>query len=314
MARKIITHLWIATLVFMMPLIAAAQTASNKIVGRIIATRVMGTATVTDTRDPMRPRKLVDRAELTEGQIINTGEGSRVLLVFSNGATLNLAEKSTLVIDEFLQEPFATPVKASELSDEPTTSTTKLNLLRGELMSNVKHLRQDKGSSFTVQTAVGAAGIRGTTFQVVYQPAGNVAAFALRMIEGKIHLDFGSLSRAVDVDADHQVVLEGIPLDASGRVRSLPANIRPTEIPAALKAALALAQQQLLEAATSVSFPATATAAAPQQAYPAPTASDTTTQGTGGATGDTNPAAAPLSPVPPATPPAPRTTPGDGTL
>ena len=166
----------VASLLLSAGIVSAQTPAATKVVGRIVAAKVVGIVTVTDVRDPMRPHKLVESGEVTEGQIVNTGEDARVLLVFSNGATVNLAAKSTLAIDEFLQDPFAQPVKVSELVDEPTTSITKLNLVRGELMSNVKHLRRDKGSLFNVQTPVGAAGIRGTTFQVLYRPSGNDAS------------------------------------------------------------------------------------------------------------------------------------------
>jgi len=305
---------WLVALLLLTPAWLSAQTApASKVVGRIIAVKVVGTVTVTDVRDPMRPRKLVENGEVTEGQIINTGDDSRVLLVFSNGATLNLAAKSTLSIDEFLQDPFAQPVKVSELVEEPTTSITKLNLIRGELMSNVKHLRREKGSVFSVQTPVGAAGIRGTTFQVLYRPLGNVASFALRMVEGKIALDFGGKSRGVDVQKDQQVVLDAIQLDAAGRIISLPANIVPSDIPASIKASLVSAQQQLLDAASAMNFPAMTQTSAPQQAYPqsggTADGSNSGSKSSGSVNGTDS---ASLSPVPPAVPPATRTTPGDG--
>ena len=311
---------WMAALLLLAPGLLSAQTAPapvtvSKVVGRIIAVKVVGYVTVTDVRDPMHPRKLVENGEISEGQIINTGDDARVLLVFSNGATVNLAARSTLSIDEFLQDPFAQPVKVSELIDEPTTSITKLNLIRGELMSNVKHLRREKGSSFTVQTPVGAAGIRGTTFQILYRPAGTVAAFALRMVEGKIGLDFAGRSRPVDVEKDQQVVLDSIALDAAGRILSLPATIKPTDIPASIKASLAYAQQQLLEAAAATNFPAMTQAAAPQQAYPQSGGSEGSSDATSSTSASSaSPSSFPLSPVPPATAPAPRTTPGDGKL
>jgi hypothetical protein len=132
------------------------------------------------------------------------------------------------------------------------------------------------------------------------------------MVEGKINLDFGGRARAVDVEKDQQVALDGLVLDATGRLVSLPTNIKVSEIPASIKAALALAQQQLLEAAASVSFPAMTQAATPQEAYPQSggSASDGSGTNTGGANAGSNP----LSPVPPAVVAPPRTTPGDGKL
>lgn len=108
---------------------------------------------------------------------IITAKNASVVLVFSNGATTQLGTDTELVIDEFLQDPFADSIKVAELSDEPTPSRTKLSLNRGELVGNVKKLKYERGSSFTVQTPVGAAGIRGTTFRIVFRPSGTGQAF-----------------------------------------------------------------------------------------------------------------------------------------
>ena len=264
---SVIRHsLWIAA--FLLSMVVASAQTTSKVVGRIVAAKVVGTVMVTDVRDPMHPHKLVERGEVTEGQIISTGDDARVLLVFSNGATLNLGARSALSIEEFLQDPFNQPVKVSELVDEPTTSITKLNLVRGELMSNVKHLHREKGSTFSVQTPVGAAGIRGTTFQIVYRPTGSVASYALRMVEGKIGLDFGGRARDVEVTKGQQLEIEGVQLDASGRVVALPSGIHPTDIPASLKASLESAAQSLNDAASVINFQAMKAVETPQQAYP----------------------------------------------
>ena len=76
-------------------------------------------------------------------------------------------------------------------SEEPSTSTTKLNLKNGEVVCKVKKLRMDEGSSLTVETPVGAAGVRGTTFAVSYLPNQNgtdVGTFTLSVTEGEVSL------------------------------------------------------------------------------------------------------------------------------
>ncbi|MES2696780.1 MAG: FecR family protein [Verrucomicrobiota bacterium] len=108
---------------------------------------------------------------------IVTGKGARVVLVFSNGASTQLGSDTELVIDEYLQDPFAATVKVAEMVDEPSPSRTKLSLNRGEIVGNVKKLKYDRGSTFDVQTPVGAAGIRGTTFRIVFRPSGTGQAF-----------------------------------------------------------------------------------------------------------------------------------------
>jgi len=118
---------------------------------------------------------------------INTSKNSSIVLVFSNGATTQLGADSEMVIEEFLQDTFAGTVKMSDITDEPSVSTTRLKLNRGELVGKVAHLKHDKGSTFVVETPVGAAGIRGTTFQIVFRPNGTGQAFfQLSTVEGSV--------------------------------------------------------------------------------------------------------------------------------
>ena len=108
---------------------------------------------------------------------VNTANNASVVLAFSNGATLRLEQDSELVIEEYLQDPFTSAVKVSEMKKEPSKSRTRLGLNRGELVGDVKPLDHAGGSSFTVQTPVGAAGIRGTIFRIVFRPNGTGQAF-----------------------------------------------------------------------------------------------------------------------------------------
>lgn len=107
---------------------------------------------------------------------VRTEKNGSAILLFSNGATAKLGGDSELVIDEFLQDPFSDQLKVATLDKEPTVSRTKLSLNRGELVGDVK-IRYDEGSEFTVQTPVGAAGIRGTVFRIVFRPDSNGKAF-----------------------------------------------------------------------------------------------------------------------------------------
>lgn len=106
-----------------------------------------------------------------------TAQGASVVLVFSSGASTQLGSDTDLLIEEFLQDPFAATVKVAEMTGEPSPSRTKLMLNKGELVGNVKKLKYEQGSTFTVQTPVGAAGIRGTTFRIVFRPNGTGQAF-----------------------------------------------------------------------------------------------------------------------------------------
>src|SRR5476649_74198 len=153
-----------------------APAAPARVRGKIEAARVVGHVEATLTAGGV-PRVLHDGDMLTDQTQVVTSAGANVILVFSNGATVNVSEDSTLDIEKFEQDPFAGDLNMGSLKKEPGTSTTRLNLAKGEIVGKVVHLNVDKGSEFTVQTPVGAAGIRGTTFRIVFRPAKNGKAF-----------------------------------------------------------------------------------------------------------------------------------------
>jgi hypothetical protein len=193
------------------------------------------------------------------------------------------------------------------LVNEPTTSTTKLSLRQGELISNVKKLKKDAGSSFEIKTPVGAAGIRGTSFGLQFKPVGRKASFALRMAEGLIELSFGTRARSVEVATRKQVVLTGLDYDpATNAVESIP-TVTVSDLPPSDLATLTEGLQQILAAAGDVSFTPNA-AANP--------AVGTGSSGNGEAVATPSPttASAPVSALasPPAVPPAPNPTPPAG--
>jgi hypothetical protein len=155
----------------------SALPAPGSLVGgaeQVLAARVTGTVqmTLNGQTTPLRTDARVPQAAK-----IVTGTNSSVVLVFSNGATTQLGSDTELIIEEFLQDPFASTVRVAELAEEPSRSRTRLSLNRGELVGNVKKLKHAEGSSFTVSTPVGAAGIRGTTFRIVFRPLGVGQAF-----------------------------------------------------------------------------------------------------------------------------------------
>ena len=116
-------------------------------------------------------------AQIPQAAKVVTFENSSVVLVFSNGATTKLGAETELILEEFLQDPFGATIKVAELQEEPSASVTSLRLNRGELVGDVKKLKYGQGSSYTIKTPVGAAGIRGTTFRIVFRPSGTGQAF-----------------------------------------------------------------------------------------------------------------------------------------
>lgn len=165
--------------------------------GRIVLARVTGTVTLTNKADSTT-RPAVNNEQIAAGFIVTTAPEASVVLVFSNGSTVNLRGDSQLDIETFLQDPFADDFRITEATTEPSTSTTRLNLTRGELIGQVKTLNSAGGSSFVIQTPVGAAGIRGTTFRIVFRPDGTGNAFfALTTIEGNVVLARGGVETPV---------------------------------------------------------------------------------------------------------------------
>jgi len=154
--------------------------------------------------------KLTEGAFLTESDTVTTGKSSSVVLVFMNGSSIKVSADSKLAIEEFKMDPLDEPINVSKLQNEPSVSKTKLNLAYGEMVGEVKHLNRDKGSTFDIETPVGAAGIRGTTFRIVFRPSGDGKAFnfTLSTAEGVV-LFTGSVANAagVEVPQDKEVVV-----------------------------------------------------------------------------------------------------------
>jgi hypothetical protein len=177
--------LWIIPSAF---LFAEVKPTVNR--GKVIAASVQGKVEVIDDGSKSS-RNLKTKDVISEKHTVKVGEASASTLVFSNGATISLQQKSELVISEFLQDPFSVPFSVAAESEESTVSTTKLNLSEGEVICKVKKLRIDEGSSLTISTPVGAAGVRGTTFAVTYSPnpdGNGQGTYTLSVTEGEVSM------------------------------------------------------------------------------------------------------------------------------
>ena len=110
-------------------------------------------------------------AVLAEGYSLKTGFGGEAALLFSNGTVATLEPRSLVKIASFLQKGFeAGEQKLSEVQQEPSSSQINLDLDTGSLVVQTKKL--DRTSSFTIDSPVGTAGVRGTQFQMGISPAG----------------------------------------------------------------------------------------------------------------------------------------------
>src|SRR4051812_15577366 len=152
--------------------------------GLVLVARTTGSVTMV-LNGATTPVKQDD--QIPQTAMVKTAPASSAVLVFSNGATAQLGEDTELIIQEFLQDPFGAQIQVAALQEEPSASRTRLKLNKGELVGNVKKLQHARGSTFTIETPVGAAGIRGTTFRIVFRPTGQgLAFFSLSTVEGNV--------------------------------------------------------------------------------------------------------------------------------
>lgn len=168
--------------------------------------------------------KLAEGALLTESDTVVTGKASSVVLVFMNGSSIKLAADSKLAIAEFKMDPLDESINVAQLVKEPSVSKTKLDLAYGEMVGDVKHLNRDGGSTFEIKTPVGAAGIRGTTFRIVFRPSGDGKAFnfTLSTAEGVVLFQgSGQAGSGVNVPKDKEVVVTAQVDPTTNQVTSL---------------------------------------------------------------------------------------------
>ncbi len=287
---------------------STATPAPARVEGVIYAKRVRGTVTAQDNATKAT-RPLQEGDEIKQGVTVVTGKShdSSVVLVFSNGAKVNLAADSILNIEEYLTESSTEQIDVANLVAEPNSSSTKLHLAQGELVGNVVKLNKDRGSQFIVQTPVGAAGIRGTTFRIVFRPdpanPGHYT-FSISKPEGGVEMTMlnasGTVSTPVQVGDNREIVVDvqGTINPTTGQITvTAPPQIVSQTIPPATAAVISTAAVQAVEAAQAVVVPPTPTPTPPTPPAPTP------------------PAPTPPAPTPPApaeVPPPPHLTPGAG--
>src|SRR5581483_5937304 len=111
---------WLALFAFVASPLLRAQTpaapASDALPsapGQITAAKVTGdvTATLNGTS-----RALHSGDSVAQSETVNTALNSSVVLVFSNGATTQLGPDTTLVVEQFLQDPFSDAVQVATMT------------------------------------------------------------------------------------------------------------------------------------------------------------------------------------------------------
>ncbi len=215
--------------------------------GVIKAMRVTGTVSRVASGGTQTP--LTDGTALTETDTVVTGANSSLVLVFMNGSSVRLGANSRLLIEEFKMDPLDHDIAVAQLKNEPTHSKTSLNLSYGELVGDVKKL--NKSSSYSIKTAVGAAGIRGTTFRIVFTPSadGKTYNFQLSTAEGLVVFTGTAGSMPIEVAKGKEVVVTAEVNTTTGQVTASQVQIQglssesAQQIQAAVTDAIEQAQQ-----------------------------------------------------------------------
>lgn len=261
-----------------------AAAATTQLPGTIKATRVIGKVTYENIATKV-VKDLANGMEITQGNIVRTEVNSSVVLLFSNGASINLAFSSELNIETFTQNPFDGNYEPAKTEDEPSVSTTNIQLTKGELVGNVKKLKRGGSveSKFTVGTPVGAAGIRGTTFKITYRPTGDGRfTFSLTTVEGNVQLAVGTVNAPpVSVTNNQEVVLNNVEVNpttnvvtattSTGQTVAVTAPPPAVDAPVNTVAQVTAVATQLAQAVANVVFVApTSPAPAPSPPPPAP--------------------------------------------
>lgn len=220
---------------------SAAQGSIQRTAGVILAKRVKGKVWV--VRGGSQLREAVKEGDnIWQKDTVLTDKGpsladrGSVVLVFANGATVNLSPDTELRIEDFLMEKVDGAIDFEKLPEDKETnsSLTRLKMARGELVGKVKALNKNRGSSFDVETPAGAAGIRGTTFRVVFRPDPvnpQRAIFSVQTQIGTVEVSIqGSVSAPVGVSLNQEIVVE-IPAVVNPQTGQITVTAPPTIVP-----------------------------------------------------------------------------------
>ncbi len=238
-----------AAVAIILSLNASAQTQ----VGQIKAAKIEGDVLKLNKDGTSTPVHANDA--LTESDVITTGKGASVVLVFMNGSSVKLGADSRLAIDEFKVDPLAEDVDMSKLTRDSAetakSSKTALNLSYGELVGDVKHL--NTSSTYSIKTPVGAAGIRGTIFRIVFRPDANGKAFfTVSTLEGLVVVQ-GVTNQEIPIANGKEVVVEINVPDTPGGTAAPPVIVTQ-DIPPATATLINAASQTITQTVKDATF------------------------------------------------------------
>lgn len=172
-------------------------------------------------------KKLTDGNKLKEGVTIKSAANSSCVLLFSNGSRIDIAEKTTLKVTQFTQEPYQASLgDYDKLAKDPSKSETKVGLDEGKLLFKVKKL--SPVSKYDIGTPIGVAGIRSTEGSVTMSINGpkNLFKSAVTLSEGAVEFNYkDSSQKPAQIVAGKTLDVQGTSLNGVFRIES--SAVRP---------------------------------------------------------------------------------------
>lgn len=157
---------------------AVAQ--SGMVFGNVRAVMVVGDAWQDSVKGQSERLKQGDF--LRQGSEVRTSGGARVILLFDNGATIEIRPGTRFSIDKFLVDPLdAESIDYQKITREPTRSMTRISVPQGNIITKVPKL--NRSSSYDIGTPLGTAGIRGTVVNVAVTEQASTFVVAEGMIQ-----------------------------------------------------------------------------------------------------------------------------------
>ena len=198
-------------------LFAVSSNGYAQAINTIVLAKVSGSVNIQDSAGT---RPAANGNRVTQGSYVITGPVSSATLLFSNGSTVTVNENTRMEVSQFFQDSHDNTGFPTGRS-EPSRSTTRLKLDYGEIIGSTKKL--NSASVYEINTPVGIAGIRGTTWyaKVVEITADTLVAL-FGVIDGQV--DFTPTGKTViHIDGGKQVEIKLTKLEGGGVSIEIPA-------------------------------------------------------------------------------------------
>ena len=194
--------------------------------GAISVASLLGEATLL-AGEQQRPLKADERVRV--GATVVTARKTLLTLTLSNGASVQLGSETEVEFEEFGQAPVSGTIKFNELKEEPSISRTRLRLVRGDVMIELKPLKVSRGSSFVLATPAGAVRSGEGAFSVGTRMTDlGLGLFAVELMKGKAEFErTGAAYAPLAVGRKLTLALEVDKITGALKVEDMPTGPAP---------------------------------------------------------------------------------------